>query len=627
MAIISFRGVSMAFGGPNLLNNTSFEIDEGERVCLIGRNGSGKTTLMNLISGDLTHDTGEIYRSKEAHIAYLNQKIDTTPHSTVYNYLVSSFGKEGALIQEYQDLLIEDPTSDRMGELHEELDQLGAWNLQQKIEDVMTRLELSSGALYQSLSGGMKRRVSLARTLVKRPSLLLLDEPTNHLDIDSIQWMEEFLIKNRFTLFFVTHDRSFLQKMATRIIELDRGKITSFPGDFSTYQVRKKELLEAEDKQNANFDKKLAQEEVWIRQGIRARRTRNEGRVRALLEMREMRRNRQQVQGQVKMKVDEGVRSGDIVLVAEEVDYSWKEEPLISKLSVVVNRKDRLAIIGKNGCGKSTLIQLLLGQLQPNRGLIKQGTNLQVAYFDQHREQLDEKISLFESIADGSDKVVVQGKVRGVIPYLGDFLFPADRVWSPVGSLSGGERNRLLLALLFTRPSNVLVLDEPTNDLDSETLELLEEVIQQYKGTVLLVSHDRAFIDNIATSSIVFEENNEVNYYVGGYSDWIAEKLRKKNAPREAFHPTPNKMEKKLKTRKLSNKERDDLENLPLRIEQWEDEKAEFEMQLGDPSLYVKDLPKVEAIQGKVDKLHETIQNAYHRWEEVEELSSQLGSE
>ena len=627
MAIISFRGVSMAFGGPNLLNNTSFEIDEGERVCLIGRNGSGKTTLMNLISGDLTHDTGEIYRSKEAHIAYLNQKIDTTPHSTVYNYLVSSFGKEGALIQEYQNLLIEDPTSDRMGELHEELDQLGAWNLQQKIEDVMTRLELSSGALYQSLSGGMKRRVSLARTLVKRPSLLLLDEPTNHLDIDSIQWMEEFLIKNRFTLFFVTHDRSFLQKMATRIIELDRGKITSFPGDFSTYQVRKKELLEAEDKQNANFDKKLAQEEVWIRQGIRARRTRNEGRVRALLEMREMRRNRQEVQGQVKMKVDEGVRSGDIVLVAEEVDYSWKEEPLISKFSVVVNRKDRLAIIGKNGCGKSTLIQLLLGQLQPNRGLIKQGTNLQVAYFDQHREQLDEKISLFESIADGSDKVVVQGKVRGVIPYLGDFLFPADRVWSPVGSLSGGERNRLLLALLFTRPSNVLVLDEPTNDLDSETLELLEEVIQQYKGTVLLVSHDRAFIDNIATSSIVFEENNEVNYYVGGYSDWIAEKLRKEKAPREAFYPTPNKTEKKLRTRKLSNKERDDLENLPLRIEQWEEEKAEFEMQLGDPSLYVKDLPKVEAIQGKVDKLHETIQNAYHRWEEVEELSSQLGSE
>ena len=627
MAIVSFRGVSMAFGGPNLLNNTSFEIDEGERVCLIGRNGSGKTTLMNLISGYLTHDTGEIYRSKEAHITYLNQKIDTTPHSTVYNYLVSSFGKEGALIQEYQDLLIEDPSSDRMGELHEELDQLGAWNLQQKIEDVMTRLELSSGALYQSLSGGMKRRVSLARTLVKRPSLLLLDEPTNHLDIDSIQWMEEFLIKNRFTLFFVTHDRSFLQKMATRIIELDRGKITSFPGDFSTYQVRKKELLEAEDKQNANFDKKLAQEEVWIRQGIRARRTRNEGRVRALLEMREMRRNRQEVQGQVKMKVDEGVRSGDIVLVAEEVDYSWKEEPLISKLSVVVNRKDRLAIIGKNGCGKSTLIQLLLGQLQPNQGLIKQGTNLQVAYFDQHREQLDEKISLFESIADGSDKVVVQGKVRGVIPYLGDFLFPADRVWSPVGSLSGGERNRLLLALLFTRPSNVLVLDEPTNDLDSETLELLEEVIQQYKGTVLLVSHDRAFIDNIATSSIVFEENNEVNYYVGGYSDWIAEKLRKEKAPREAFYPTPNKTEKKLRTRKLSNKERDDLENLPLRIEQWEEEKAEFEMQLGDPSLYVKDLPKVEAIQGKVDKLHETIQNAYHRWEEVEELSSQLGSE
>jgi ATP-binding cassette subfamily F protein uup len=627
MAIISFRGVSMAFGGPNLLNNTSFEIDEGERVCLIGRNGSGKTTLMNLISGYLTHDTGEIYRSKEAHITYLNQKIDTTPHSTVYNYLVSSFGKEGALIQEYQDLLIEDPSSDRMGELHEELDQLGAWNLQQKIEDVMTRLELSSGALYQSLSGGMKRRVSLARTLVKRPSLLLLDEPTNHLDIDSIQWMEEFLIKNRFTLFFVTHDRSFLQKMATRIIELDRGKITSFPGDFSTYQVRKKELLEAEDKQNANFDKKLAQEEVWIRQGIRARRTRNEGRVRALLEMREMRRNRQEVQGQVKMKVDEGVRSGDIVLVAEEVDYSWKEEPLISKFSVVVNRKDRLAIIGKNGCGKSTLIQLLLGQLQPNQGLIKQGTNLQVAYFDQHREQLDEKISLFESIADGSDKVEVQGKVRGVIPYLGDFLFPADRVWSPVGSLSGGERNRLLLALLFTRPSNVLVLDEPTNDLDSETLELLEEVIQQYKGTVLLVSHDRAFIDNIATSSIVFEENNEVNYYVGGYSDWIAEKLRKEKAPREAFYPTPNKTEKKLRTRKLSNKERDDLENLPLRIEQWEEEKAEFEMQLGDPSLYVKDLPKVEAIQGKVDKLHETIQNAYHRWEEVEELSSQLGPE
>ena len=627
MAIVSFRGVSMAFGGPNLLNNTSFEIDEGERVCLIGRNGSGKTTLMNLISGYLTHDTGEIYRSKEAHITYLNQKIDTTPHSTVYNYLVSSFGKEGALIQEYQDLLIEDPSSDRMGELHEELDQLGAWNLQQKIEDVMTRLELSSGALYQSLSGGMKRRVSLARTLVKRPSLLLLDEPTNHLDIDSIQWMEEFLIKNRFTLFFVTHDRSFLQKMATRIIELDRGKITSFPGDFSTYQVRKKELLEAEDKQNANFDKKLAQEVVWIRQGIRARRTRNEGRVRALLEMREMRRNRQEVQGQVKMKVDEGVRSGDIVLVAEEVDYSWKEEPLISKFSVVVNRKDRLAIIGKNGCGKSTLIQLLLGQLQPNQGLIKQGTNLQVAYFDQHREQLDEKISLFESIADGSDKVEVQGKVRGVIPYLGDFLFPADRVWSPVGSLSGGERNRLLLALLFTRPSNVLVLDEPTNDLDSETLELLEEVIQQYKGTVLLVSHDRAFIDNIATSSIVFEENNEVNYYVGGYSDWIAEKLRKEKAPREAFYPTPNKTEKNLRTRKLSNKERDDLENLPLRIEQWEEEKAEFEMQLGDPSLYVKDLPKVEAIQGKVDKLHETIQNAYHRWEEVEELSSQLGSE
>jgi ATP-binding cassette subfamily F protein uup len=615
----------MAFGGPNLMDSISFEINEGERVCLVGRNGAGKTTLMNLISGNLTQDTGDIYKNKDSVITYLTQNIESVPGQDVYSYIVSSFGEEGKLMQKYHDLSHTDPSSNRLGEIHEKLDLLGAWNLQQRVEDVISRLELPADKDFEHLSGGLKRRVSLARALVKRPDLLLLDEPTNHLDIESIQWLEEFLVKNRFTLFFVTHDRSFLQRMATRIIELDRGVLTSFPGDFPTYLARKQELLEAEEKQNANFDKKLAQEEVWIRKGIQARRTRNEGRVRALLKMRQERQQRRELQGQAKLNLQEGVRSGDIVIAAENVTHSWGAEPLFKNFSTVINRKDRVAIIGRNGCGKSTLLKLLLGELQAEQGKITQGTSLQIVYFDQHREILDDKLSLYESIADGGDSVEINGKPRGVINYLGDFLFSSDRVWSPVGSLSGGERNRLLLARLFTKPSNVLVMDEPTNDLDAETMELLEEIVQNYEGTVLLVSHDRTFIDNIATSSLVFEGNGELNHYAGGYSDWQREQS-KMGQKAVSTSSSEKKVEpkKQQRSRKLNNKERQDIEELPDRIEKWEEEKSNIEEKLGDPELYKNDPSQVKKLEKELETLTQKINDAYIRWDELEALQAEI---
>lgn len=612
----------MAFGGPNLLENVSFEIESGERVCLVGRNGSGKSTCMNLVNGNIKPDLGEIYKQPGSVIAYLDQNIDNSKDLTVYSYVVKSFGKEGLLINEYHELSIKNPESDRFAEVSEQLEIQNAWNLQQRIEDVLTRLKLPKDDLFSSLSGGLKRRASLARTLVKKPDLLLLDEPTNHLDIESIEWMEDFLVKNRFTLFFVTHDRSFLENLATRIIEIDRGIITNYPGNFETYQKRKQRLLAAEEKQNANFDKKLANEEAWIRKGIRARRTRNEGRVRALKNLREERRARRSVQGNVVFQTEEASRSGDIVLVAKNLHFSWADKTVIKNFSTTIYRKDRIAIIGSNGCGKSTLIKLLLGNLEAQSGEIKKGSNLQIAYFDQHREFLDENVTLFDTIGNGSDKVTINGNTKAVISYLGDFLFTPDRVWSPVKSLSGGEKNRLLLAKLFTTPSNFLILDEPTNDLDSETLELLEEVVENYPGTVLLVSHDRKFIDNVATGSIIFDGNGLIHSTVGGYTDWLTEKNIKVEEPKNQNRQNSST---KLKTRKLTNKERQDLKELPNKLEALEQEKSQLELELANPNIYIEKPEEISKIQKKISDIEEDILSTWKRWEEVEQLANEIG--
>ena len=625
MALISLQNVSLSFGGLPVLDRISMQIEPGERVCLVGRNGEGKSSLMRLIAGELPADSGRITRQQGVKIARLDQEVPLDLLGTVHSVVSGGVGRFMTLLDRHHDVssrLADDGSEALLVELaavDHEMEAAGVWQVRQQIDTVLSRLELDPDRDFAALSGGMKKRVLLARALVCQPDLLLLDEPTNHLDIDSITWLEEFLLTASFTLLFVTHDRDLLRKLATRILDLERGSISSWPGDYDTYLRRKEEMLAAENGQHARFDKKLAQEEVWVRQGIKARRTRNEGRVRALLEMRRQHQARRQQVGNVRMEITEARLSGKLVAIVENVSLSFGDKQVIANFSATILRGDRIGIIGPNGAGKTTLLRLLLGELQPYTGLVRLGTNLQPVYFDQQRAQLDAGKTVIDNLGDGSDFVEINGRRRHIIGYLRDFLFAPDRARSPVSILSGGERNRLLLAKLFARPSNILVLDEPTNDLDIETLELLEELLLEYRGTVLLVSHDRAFLNNVVTSTLVFEGAGRVQEYAGGYDDW----LRQRPLLQEDALPAREERRERLKVkragpRKLTFKESRELEELPARIETLEQEQRSLYEAMAGESFYRDKGNAAARSVARLGELEQQLAEAYGRWEELE---------
>ncbi len=624
MALVRLRDIHLGFGGPPLLDGVELELEAGERVCLVGRNGCGKSTLLKLLAGELQADDGELAFRQGARVARLGQEVPHDIHGSVFEVTASGEQALGARLVEFERLSArlaegDESAMEPLAEIQQQLEHEGGWELRQRVETVLSRMELDPTAAFESLSGGMKRRVLLARALVGEPDLLLLDEPTNHLDIAGIEWLEQFLINFRGALLFITHDRAFLRALATRIAELDRGRLTSWPGDYDNFLRRRQEVREAEEKQNALFDKKLAQEEVWIRQGIKARRTRNEGRVRALKALREERRERRELGGAARIGVQEAERSGKLVVEVEHLAHRWGERPLINDFSTTILRGDKLGLIGPNGVGKSTLLKLLLGQLEPQAGRVKLGTKLEVAYFDQHRAQLEEEQSIRDNVSQGRDRISINGVDRHIVSYLQDFLFPPDRLNTPVKALSGGERNRLLLAKLFSKPANVLVLDEPTNDLDVETLELLESLLVEFEGTVLLVSHDRAFLNNVVTSCLAFEGEGVVNEYVGGYDDWLRQRPSVSAASVVAKpKPKPEEKPKPAAKRKLSYKDQRELDELPRRIEVLEEEQAALHARLADPAFYQQAGEAVAEVNARLKALEAELEQAYERWEALE---------
>jgi len=631
--LLGVRELTVGFGGDApLLDGVSFHVEPGERIALVGRNGSGKSTLMKVLAGDLEPDQGEGVRSSGVRVARLMQEVPQNVLGEVATVVASGLSEIGELLAGYYKLSHalggKKANLARLQELQDQLDAAGAWHQERKVETVMSRLGLPAEGRFETLSGGLKRRVLLARALVSEPDLLLLDEPTNHLDIPTIEWLEGLLRDFAGTLVLVTHDRTFLKSLATRILELDRGRLSDWPGIFEDFLERKQEMLEVEEAQNALFDKRLAQEEAWIRQGIKARRTRNEGRVRALEGLRKERSRRQAPTGQAKLQIDTAERSGKIVIEANGISFGYGEDPsgkglLVEGFSTTIQRGDKLGILGPNGSGKTTLLKLLLGQLEPTAGKVRQGTRLEVAYFDQHREQLDEDRSVADNVADGNDKVVVQGKTRHIISYLQSFLFPPAQTRSPVRSLSGGERNRLLLARLFTRSFNLLVMDEPTNDLDVETLELLESLLVEFEGTLLLVSHARAFLDNVVMSTLVMEGAGKVGEYAGGYSDWL---LQRPTAQAETPAATakakpPESSQRQERKRKLTYREKQDLEALPERIDAMEKEQEALHASLADPDFYrAGNGQQVAQAQARLKELEKELEEAMERWVELEAL-------
>ena len=626
MSLLQLKQLTVSFGGPNLLDKIDFQIDKGERVCLVGRNGAGKSTLMKVIAGDISADAGEMAGINNLKIARLEQEVPAGTKGNVFDVVAAGLGKIAPLLVDYHHIVqqLQHDHSEailaRLEKAQHQLEAADGWSLEQQVETVISKLSLDADAEFASLSGGMKRRVLLAQALVKAPDILLLDEPTNHLDIASITWLEGFLKSYGGTLLFITHDRSFLQALATRIVMLDRGQISSYPGDYRNFLDKREAMLAAEAEQQAQFDKKLAQEEVWIRQGIKARRTRNEGRVRALEKLRKERSQRRDLQGNVNMQLQEADRSGKLVVEVEDISQGYDGKTLFTDFTTSIQRGDRIGIIGPNGCGKSTLLSILLGREQPQSGTVKLGTNLQIAYFDQLRSQLDEQANVVDNVGQGRDFVEINGSRKHIIGYLQDFLFTPERARTPVKALSGGERNRLLLAKLFTQPANLLVLDEPTNDLDAETLELLEDLLLGFAGTLLLVSHDRSFLNNVVTSCIVFDDDGDVREYVGGYDDWLNQRQSRTEKP-AAKNPSntttqPAKTAKKKST--LTYQEQLDLKALPQEIEKLEQQQAALTEKMSEPDFYQQAADKITEAQQQLAALEAELEVTFDKWAALE---------
>lgn len=629
MPLITLQSVDYSVGGPLLLEHVDLSIDAGERIALIGRNGAGKSTLMKLLSGELKPDDGSIKVEGGRRIARLEQEVPQDAAGSVFDVVAAGLGELGTLLAQYHHLIhAEQIDTDALAAVQARIEDAQGWSLDQRVEDTLQRLGLDGDADFARLSGGMKRRVLLARALVSAPDLLLLDEPTNHLDIEAIDWLEGFLKGWNGALVFVTHDRRFLRALANRIVEIDRGQVTSWPGDWDNYQRRREERLHAQAQENARFDKLLAQEEVWIRQGIKARRTRDEGRVRRLKAMRTERAQRREMAGNVKMESAQAVASGKKVIEAKDVSFGFGDRQLARDFSTTILRGDRIGLIGANGSGKTTLLKLLLGQLQPQQGEVRAGTQLQIAYFDQYRATLREDWNAMENVAEGRESVEINGRHKHVLGYLQDFLFTPERARAPITRLSGGERNRLLLAKLFAQPSNLLVMDEPTNDLDVETLELLEELLADYAGTLLLVSHDRDFLDNVVTSTLAMEGDGRVGEYVGGYSDWLRQRPQSADvaiasavagsAPTKVVEQTPVVATPSSPRRKLSYKETRELQQLPSRIETLEARLSELTDAMNDPDFYQRDSAAIVTHNDTIAATQAELDAAYARWAELE---------
>ncbi|HAV1368913.1 TPA: ABC transporter ATP-binding protein [Vibrio parahaemolyticus] len=635
MALLTIHNAQLAFGDHPLLDRAEFALQENERVCLVGRNGAGKSTLMKVLAGDILLDDGKIQITQDVVVSRLEQDPPRNQEGTVYEYVSGGLAEIGEQLKIYHDLLdlvAQDPSEkniNRLAKTQEQLDHSNAWRFDDRVKNVLSALKLSPDTLLRYLSGGWQRKAALARALVCDPDVLLLDEPTNHLDVTTIEWLENFLKDFKGSIIFISHDRAFIKSMATRIVDLDRGQLSSFPGDYDNYLLEKEEMLRVEDMQNAEFDKKLAQEEVWIRQGIKARRTRNEGRVRALKKLREERRDRREVQGKVNLNIDDASRSGKIVFEAENVSFAYDGKQIVDNFSFNIMRGDRIALIGPNGCGKSTVLKLLLGQLEAQSGRLHCGTKLEVAYFDQYREILDPEKTVIDNLADGKQEVMVGGRQRHALSYLQDFLFAPKRARTPVKALSGGEKNRLLLARILLKPNNLLILDEPTNDLDIETLELLEEMLANYQGTLLLVSHDREFVDNTVTTSWIFEGDGVIEEFVGGYHDakqqrdqalavrFSTEKPAKKE---KVVEETPKTTQPKNNSKKLSYKLQRELEALPAKLEQLESDIETLQEQVNDPEFFAKPVEQTQPVLEQLAALEQELEIAFERWEELEAM-------
>jgi ATP-binding cassette subfamily F protein uup len=635
MPVVTLTQVSTAFGHLPLLEDASLQIEPGERIAIIGRNGSGKSTLLRILNDELTPDRGVVWRAPALTSARLDQDVPLQANRPVVDVVADGLGALGDLVRQYHHAVSalagahSDADLAAVGRLQHALEERGGWTVELRVELVLTRLNLPADRMVTELSGGWRRRVMLARALVSQPDLLLLDEPTNHLDIDAIAWLESFLAEYRGAVVFVTHDRAFLRRLATRIVELDRGRLTSWPGDYDTFLEKKDAWLLNESLAQEKFEKRLAVEEAWLRRGVKARRTRDEGRVKALMAMRQARAARRDVVGRVQLDIDAADRSGHVVFDAEHVGFSYDGSRVIRDFTARIVRGDRLGLVGPNGAGKTTLLRLLTGELVPDEGTIERGTNLQIAYFDQERAALDPERTVADTVADGNDTVIVDGAPRHVIGYLGDFLFPPERARSPVKALSGGERNRLLLARLFTRPANVLILDEPTNDLDLETLELLEAELMKFTGTILIVSHDRTFLDNLVTSVLAFEGDGLVREYVGGYEDWQRQRADAAVPAtvqlREARDTRPQQAVKGQRADgkvRLSFKEQRELEALPARIESIEQQIRDVEAQLSSPDFYRGPASDVQAAADRLPRLQQELDEAYVRWHELESRTS-----
>ena len=600
MSLVSIENVSIGFRGPLLLDSVSCQIEPGQRIGLLGRNGVGKTTLMKMLIGLQSPDSGEIKISPGTNIQILSQDVPHDLNSDVVSVVLDGLPEE-------VDGIEQEP-----------------WQRQNAAEQILSRMELDGSARFEKMSSGMKRRVLLAKALASKPDLLLLDEPTNHLDIQAIDWLEQFLLKSRTSLLFVTHDRMFLQKLANRILEIDRGRIFDWSCDYQTFLKRKEQALASEEKQNALFDKRLAEEEIWIRKGIKARRTRNEGRVRALKAMRAEHSDRRKQMGTSRLQIQEAQKSGNLVIRLEDAAFEYPDHKIFDPFSLTIMRGDKVGIIGRNGAGKSTLLKVMLGKLEPTSGNVKLGTNVDIAYFDQLRDQLDENETVQEAVGEGSDSILINGTKKHVLGYLQDFLFAPERARTQIKFLSGGERNRILLAKLFAKPTNLIVLDEPTNDLDAETLELLEEKLIDFGGTVLLVSHDRAFLNNVVTSTVVFEDDG-VNEYVGGFDDWQRQKATRlaatESAPKESKKKSSSQASKQETGRKLKYKEKQELEKLPEQIETLEAEIAGFHEAMAQPDFYQQPKEAIASTQAKVTALQSSLEQMYARWEELESVA------